>query len=107
MDQRLVDLEPAQVPEIRLPGVGLVSHAVTRSGSKSVADESADISTIHHLTRRAVPGLPPPVLMNHQGHAGGFGILDDLLCRDPVGCDRFLANYRDRSVNRELHQRKM
>ena len=45
--------------------------------------------------------------MNHERHTGGFGDVHDLDCREPVGCDWFLADDGDLPLDSQAHQRQM
>src|SRR5260370_42469461 len=83
MNQSLIDQEPAELPEVRLLRIWLVSNPIARSRAKPVSDEIANVSPRDHLMRHPVPGLPSPILVNHQPHTGRFSNIDNLQCRCP------------------------
>src|ERR1700691_5487579 len=74
--QDLIDHETLELAKIGLFGIGLIACAMADPGSESIGQRSSNIAAGDHRAGLAIPGLPAPIVMNHDPHATALSDLD-------------------------------
>ncbi len=91
MDEGFVDEETGVLGEVGLVGVGRVEETVVVGVGPDDVFDGAEFAGLQQALDFAVPGLPAPVLVDHEADAGGVGGGDDLLGFGQGGGEGFLA----------------
>ena len=104
MDPGLVDQQPRIVAEKGLAvQVGVLPPTVAHAHLEIGEGDRADGAPVHDLLDLPVPGLPAPVVVDHEGNVVRLGQRHQLPARIHRGRQRLLADHGDVPPGGETH----
>src|ERR1700752_170329 len=71
--QYLIDQESRELTKIRLFRIGLITRALADPAAESIVERNSNIAPGDDRAAGTVPGLPPPVVVNHDPDAMALG----------------------------------